>query len=174
MKDYHNDSTTSRCKVKFDISKAFDTISMVFHLQKIFKALGFPDSFANWIYTCISTAYFSVVINGELEELFGSNRGIRQGCSLSPYLFFMVQNVLSRLLNRSVLNGREGRHLRCDQVCVSHLTIADGILVFSDGNPTSLHETMSVLAEFASISGLPINASKSAMFNRRTSPVFFT
>lgn len=169
VKDYHKDSISPRCTIKFDISKAFDTVNWSFILQ-IFRALGFPDIFINWIHVCISTAYFSVVINGELEGFFGSSRGIRQGCSLSPYIFVLVQNVLSRLLTRAVSSGRVGRHPRCDRVCVSHLSFADDILVFTNGSPSSLHETMSIMAEFASISGLHINASKSALFIGGSNP----
>lgn len=50
------------------------------------------------------------------------------------------------------------------RVCVTHLSFADDIQVFSDGSPASLRETMMVFAEFAIISGLRINASKSAVF----------
>jgi len=85
VKDYHEESISSRCAVKFDISKSFDTVQWSFILS-VFKAFGFPDLFIHWIYTCISTAYFSVMINRELEGFFGSSRGIRQGCSLSLFV----------------------------------------------------------------------------------------
>lgn len=79
---------------------------------------------------CISTASFSVVVNGELEGFFPSTRGIRQGFSLSPYIFVIVQNVLSRLLNTAVYAGNIGRHARCDHVLVSHLGFADDICFY--------------------------------------------
>ncbi|CAL9224751.1 unnamed protein product [Arabidopsis halleri] len=66
-------------------------------------------------------------------------------------------------------SGRIGKHPRCDRVCVTHLSFADDLLVFSDGSPNSLRETMMVFAEFAIISGLRINASKSAVFVGGTS-----
>ncbi|KAG7548016.1 Reverse transcriptase domain [Arabidopsis suecica] len=163
VKDYHKDTLSPRSAIKFDISKSFDTVQWPF-IVGIFRALGFPDLFINWIYVCISTAYFSVVVNGELEGFFASHRGVRQGCSLSPYIFVMVQNVLSRLLNKAAQTGRIGRHPRCDQVPVTHLSFADDILVFTDGSPGSLRETLRVFEEFAHISGLHINASKSALF----------
>ncbi|KAG7557174.1 hypothetical protein ISN44_As11g031650 [Arabidopsis suecica] len=163
VKDYHKDSVAPRSAIKFDISKAFDTIHWPFILT-IFRALGFPDMFTGWIFACISTASFSVVINGDLEGFFSSNRGIRQGCSLSPYLFVMVQNVLSKLLDRAVGNGLIGRHPRCNHVLVSHLTFADDILVFTDGSSSSLRETIGVFERFAKMSGLHINASKSEIY----------
>lgn len=136
VKDYHRDSVATRSAIKFDISKAFDTVQWSFILS-IFQTLGFPEVFTRWIYACISTASFSVVVNGELEGFFESRRGIRLGCSLSPYLFVMVQNVLSRLLDRATVQGRIGRHPRCD------------ILVFTDGSSSSLRETLAVFDEFS-------------------------
>lgn len=52
VKDYHKDAIAPRSAIKFDISKAFDTIHWPFILT-IFKALGFPDMFTGWIFACI-------------------------------------------------------------------------------------------------------------------------
>lgn len=63
--------------MKFDISKAFDTLQWSLILS-IFRALDFSNVFIQWINACISTASFFVVINGEFEGFFASSRGIRQ------------------------------------------------------------------------------------------------
>lgn len=68
--------------------------------------MGYQDLFVTWIMLCLDTAGFSVSVNGELEGFFSSSRDIRQGCSLSPYLFVIVSNVLSKFLNSAVLSGR--------------------------------------------------------------------
>ena len=91
---------------------------------------------------CIDTAAFSVSVNGELEGFFSSSRGLRQGCSLSPYLYVIISNVLSKLLNRAASLGKIGYHPQCKEVNLSHLSFADDILVFSDGSPASLRNTL--------------------------------
>ena len=95
---------------------------------------------------------------------FTSSRGIRQGCSLSPYLYVIVSNVLSKLIKKAVSEGRIGFHPQCQEVNFSHLSFADDIVVFNDGTPDSLLGTLQVFEEFAEMSGLRINVAKSTVF----------
>jgi len=71
----------------------------------------------------------------------------------------MVQNVISCLLNQAANNGRIGKHPRC----VTYLSFADDILVFMDGSPSSILQTIQVFDDFSKISGLRINTNKSSM-----------
>ena len=103
VKDYHKQSIQPRSVLKLDISKAFDSVNWSFIMNTL-SAMGISDMFIHWIHTCLSTAAFSVSVNGELEGFFGSERGLRQGCALSLYLFVIAINVLSRMLNKASLS----------------------------------------------------------------------
>lgn len=74
VKDYHNDSISSRCALIIDISKAFDSVQWDF-LTKVLTAMDFPSVFIHWVTLCIATSSFSVQVNGELVVFFNSARG---------------------------------------------------------------------------------------------------
>ena len=83
--------------VKMDIEKAYDHVNWnaLFYLM---ERMGFEARWGRWIWACISTVRFSVLVNGSPAGFFGSSRGIRQGDPLPPLLFLLVKEVLSRLL----------------------------------------------------------------------------
>ncbi|RVW14448.1 putative mitochondrial protein [Vitis vinifera] len=66
---------------------------------------GLGTKWREWIWSCISTAKFSVLVNGEPAGFFLSSKGLRQGDPLSPYLFIMGMEVLSALIRRAVEGG---------------------------------------------------------------------
>ena len=160
---YHKTTNKEKCAIKFDISKAFDTVKWSF-ITSVLQAMGLPPQFIQWIRLCISTAVFSVVVNGSLEGFFTSARGIRQGCSLSPYLYVILNNVLSKFLNKAAEAGEFAYHPQCQGVKLTHLSFADDILVFTNGTSESLLGIMEVMRRFAAMSGLHINAAKSSIY----------
>ena len=89
VKDYHKKSISRRCAIKIDISKAFDSVQWPFSIN-VLEAMNFPQKFIHWISLCVTTASFSVQVNGELAGYFQSKRGLRQGCALSPYFFIYI------------------------------------------------------------------------------------
>ncbi|KAG7536572.1 Reverse transcriptase domain [Arabidopsis suecica] len=112
----------------------------------------------------IAKAFDTFLSIVSLTVFFTSSRGLRQGCSLSPYLYVIVSNVLSGLLTKTVRERHIGIHPKCQGFHLSHLSFADDILVFTDGTPQSLHGTLAVFTNFAHMSGLNINISKSYIF----------
>lgn len=83
---------------------------------------------------------------------------------ISPYLFIMVMEALSKFLERAVGERKIRLHLQCDNPRITHLLFADDLLVFSDGSRHSLSEISSVMAEFKEVSGLGMNPTKSEFF----------
>ncbi|XP_056842877.1 uncharacterized protein LOC130495492 [Raphanus sativus] len=163
VKDYHKETISPRCAMKIDISKAFDSVQWTFLINTL-KALGLPERFIHWISLCITTASFSVQVNGELAGYFQSKRGLRQGCSLSPYLFVICMNVLSRMIDEAAKKGKIGFHPKCKNIDLTHLCFADDLMIFADGTKRSVEEILRVFDAFDKMSGLRISLEKSTLF----------
>jgi len=73
--------------LKVDLSKAFDRANWLYIIL-LLTHLGFPFACIKWIMSCIKDVSYSVLLNGEATPFFLSERGLRQGCPLSPLLFF--------------------------------------------------------------------------------------
>ncbi|PKU84396.1 Putative ribonuclease H protein [Dendrobium catenatum] len=146
---------------KFDITKSFDTVSRDF-LYKLLEAKGFPNMFINWIKACTSNIHFSIFINGVLEGYFNSTSGIRQGYPLSPYLFSIIMDVLSSILDHAVSNNTF-QPIKAGNCFVSHLMFADDLLVFGSATTRNAHSINSILQEFAGSTGLKVNPLKSSI-----------
>ena len=89
LHNYHRKDIKSRCTIKVDILKAYETVNWRFLLD-LLASMGFPLQFIKWVKQCITSPRFSVNINGELVGFFGSSRGPRQGDPLSSCLFVLA------------------------------------------------------------------------------------
>ncbi|KAE8668369.1 hypothetical protein F3Y22_tig00112343pilonHSYRG00209 [Hibiscus syriacus] len=163
VKGYSRKSLSPRCAIKIDLQKAFDSVNWDF-LLAVLEAMGLPDKFCNWIKVCITIPMYSVSLNGSLVGYFKGARGIRQGDPLSPYLFVLVMNVLSSLLNIAARKGIFRFHPKCKRIQLTHLCFADDLLVFCHGSLDSVLGVKSTLEKFYEFSGLKLNVSKTELF----------
>ena len=150
--------------IKLDIEKAYDHVSWsaLFYLM---ERMGFGEKWVRWMKMCISTARFSMLINGSLAGFFGSSPGIRQGDPLSSLLFLLVMEVLSRLLKRTedggFLNGFQANPNTRGGLQISHLLFVDDTTLFRDASKEQLLHIRMVLIFFEAITGLKVNVGKS-------------
>ena len=149
---------------KLDIEKAYDSINWQF-LLKVMEKMGFDSKWLRWMWWCISTAKFSVMVNGAPAGFFSSSKGLRQGDPLSPYLFVMGMEVLSVLIRRAMeggfISGCKIQRGRGRAVHVAHLLFADDTIVFCEAKKEYLMNLSWILFWFEAALGLRINLAKS-------------
>lgn len=149
--------------LKLDFEKAFDTVRWDFLLE-VLEAMNFGSRWINWIQNIIGTARIAVLVNGAPSEEFSPGRGLRQGDPLSPLLFILISEVLSKLLSRATERGIF-KGISCPGgSMISHLKFADDTLLFIDSDPNSMRGLKRVLSCFELISGLKINYDKSNIY----------
>jgi hypothetical protein len=151
---------------KLDIEKAYDHVNWNFLLYMM-KRCGFGDRWCSWIAHCISSARFSVLGNGTPSGFFSSSRRLRQGDSLSPLLFVIVMEALSKMfvvsIRRGFLSGFSVGTGSNVVFNIFHLFFADDTLVFCAANPDHLCFLRVLFLSFEAVSGLKINLAKSVL-----------
>lgn len=82
---------------RFKFEKAFNQVDWNY-LDNILTAKGFSLKWRSWIRGCISSSNFSILINGRPRGKILASHGLEQG---SPFLFIMIMDSLSSILNRA-------------------------------------------------------------------------
>lgn len=111
--------------IKTDMSKVYDMIEWDF-LDQVLKCFGFHEIWRSWICQCVQSVSYSFLINGEPRERVVAKRGLRQVDPLSPYLFILCSEVLSRLCRQAQENGLlPGLKVARKSPAVNHLLFGD-------------------------------------------------
>ncbi|KAL6194442.1 hypothetical protein ACLB2K_035526 [Fragaria x ananassa] len=116
--------------LKLDMSKAYDRVEWDF-LERVMQNMGFHNQWIKWIMDCLSTVSYSFILNGEPRGRLIPSRGLRQGDSISPYLFLLCVEGLSRMLTYAKRRGFiHGVVVAPGAPSINHLFFANDSFVF--------------------------------------------
>ena len=147
--------------LKLDYEKAYDKVNREFLLEILSKR-NFGDRWIGWIKQHLYNGSVGVQVNEKEGNFFETGKGLRQGDPLSPILFNLVVDVLTRMFQKAqdheLIKG-----LGCELIPqgVISLQYADDTILFLSDNVKKARNMKYILACFENISGMRINYTKS-------------
>jgi exonuclease III len=137
-----------------DFEKAFDTINW----DVIYDALNkfnIGPNLIKWVQTIYKTPEACVTNNGFSSPFFTLQRGVRQGCPLSAYLFIMVVELLAHKIRIS----DEIKGIKIGDTEIKLVQMADDTTTFIE-DENSLENILKLLDTFEKYAGLKLNKTK--------------
>ena len=130
-----------------DFEKAFDSLKWGF-LNKCLQAFNFGQRFRSYIdvlYSEISAAVFN---NGHISRWFYPEKGVRQRCPLSPYLFILAVETLSC----KIRDSENVQGIQIDNCEIKITQLADDTTCFVK-DKTSLRHLLDIWNNFSAVLG---------------------
>lgn len=160
----HKNPNHQNVIIKLDMQKAFDMVSWSF-LNSVLLQFGFHGHIVKIILQNISSACFSVLINGVATGLFKSSRDIKQGDPISPFLYNLITETFSRGIKSLIASDYlTGFKMPRGVAQLSHLMYADDTAVFLSASKINLLRFLKVLKAYEMSSGQRVNYSKSEFY----------
>lgn len=111
--------------------------------------------------SCIINTPFSVLVNGTTSPFFHSERGLQQGCPLSPLLFLLIVEGLSRLIKVEARRGKMQGIKFIEDYILTHILFMDDVLILLNGGIGDLTNIKNIFSLFQVATGMMVNCSKS-------------
>lgn len=112
-------------KLKVNMSKSYDRLEWSFILETL-SSMGFLASMVELINKCIAFVSYKVLVNGVPNMSFTLEKVLRQGDTISPYLFILCGDVFSGLLKRASISKQlRGIKISRKAPMITHLFFID-------------------------------------------------
>lgn len=147
--------------IKLDMSKAYDRVKWSF-IEKVLLTYGFQASWVSKVMVLVTIVSYNYKVNGFTNSTIKPQRSLRQGDPLSPFLFILVVDVLSLMINDAVDKGElQGFKLAREAPTLTHLMFADDALLFTKASPREVYKMLSTLNVHSNSLGQRNNVAKS-------------
>lgn len=134
-------------------------------LLKVMEAFGFNKLWLNWVYNCISTPRFLVLLNGSQKGFFEVSRGLHQGDPLSPFLFILMVKALGRAITKELNLGRiDGVEVTSALQAIIHQQFVNDMMLMGFSKRKEALQLNVVLNLYSMALGQTVNKEKSKVF----------
>ena len=164
QEDLHSNSQRKEkgTLIKLDMKNAFDRVKLSF-LYQVLRSFGFSADFVSL--ACIDRPWIAPLVNGRPSEFFQASRGLRQGCPLSPFLYILMAEYLSRkLLAELAVGSLLGIKIASGVNPFNHALFANDSLLLGGASLTIARAFNGILLNFYLSSGALINKNKSVVY----------
>jgi hypothetical protein len=128
------------------------------------EAKGFPARWIKWVHDILSSAKYTVILNGVPSKEFNCKRGVRQGDPLSPLLFILAADLLQSIINKAFDDGSLVPPFpQNSELPFRIVQYVDDTLLVLQGQSEQLIALKNILQLFALSTGLNINYQKSCL-----------
>lgn len=157
--DYTLGTGRSALMVSLDFKAAFDSIDHSFMLKAL-ESFQLGENFMSWIATLYAESETCILNSGQSSGWFPRQRGVHQGCPISPFLFVLAAEKLADAIRSN--NDISGVNIVDTETKI--LQFADDSTLVVE-NEKSLLEALKVIQDFKQVSGLELNLHKTQGVN---------
>jgi hypothetical protein len=128
-------------------------------MLKVLKRSGIQGTYLNIIKAIYRKTTTNIKLSGEKFEAISRKSGTRQSCLLSPYLFYILLEVLARAIRqqKDIKEIQIGKEVKVSLV-------VDSILVYISNSKNSTRELLHLINIFSKVAGYVINSNKIVAF----------
>ena len=156
--EYCEENEIPAVLIAIDFEKAYDSLEWQ-AVEYAFNFFQFGPELIKWIRIFYNGINSSVVNNGYLSDYFQLERGVRQGCPLSPYLYIVVAELLAIMIR----SNEDIEGIDIDGTLFKIMQFADDTTILSMFTEKSIAAIFQTFDIFEGVTGLKINYDKTEL-----------
>jgi hypothetical protein len=129
-------------------------------MMKALMKLGIEVMYLNIIKAMDDKPIITIIFNGKKLKLFPLKSGTRQGCPLSPLLF----NIVLEFLTRAIRQEEEIKGIQIGKEVVKLSLLADDVILYPKDLKNSTPKLLDTINSFSNVAVYKINLQKSVVF----------
>ena len=156
--EYCEENDIPAVLIAIDFEKAYDSVEWS-AVEYAFQFFDFGPEIINWIKVLYKGINSCVINNGNFSQFFELERGVRQGCPLSPYLYIVVAELLAIMIRKN----KDIEGIDIEGTIHKIMQFADDTTILSMLKQESITAIFQTFDIFEGVTGLKINYDKTEL-----------